>query len=144
MLTDTQIDTLKSIIEANQILKDHVNKGRDAIAAQLATSLFPPEVTLGCVYTELGVIAASADPALADAALLKLETAAQTNTLLARMLKWLKPESSRGLDFGHPAMQAAVTGYAQAGFLTTSERDFLLNLGKRPVIVDPSDIARCR
>ena len=54
MLTDTQIDTLKGIIDANPTLKGHVTEGRDVVAAQLATSLFPPQVTLGCIYTELG------------------------------------------------------------------------------------------
>ena len=128
-------------------LGDEDTPADDVAAAALATTLMPRQVVRGRQFTELGVIAAFTDPAEGDAALRSLAQAAQADDaggrLLTRMLRWLEP-GAPGLDFGNPALRAAITAYAVANVLTPLQCDTLLALGEQAVTVDPSDIARSR
>ena len=151
MLTDSQVTALREIVDSNEPLRLLVRGGNgvpadDVAAAALASTLMPRVVTEGSCYTELGIIAAFADPAAGETLLQTLAAVAASgpeHAVLARMLKWLAP-GMPGLDFGHPALRAAITAYAAANVLTTTQRDTLLALGERAVTVSPSDIARVR
>lgn len=148
MLTDEQIETLRDLVDSNANLAILVRGGAgvpadDNAAAELASTLMPKAVVEGVRYTELGIITAFADPADGEAVLQVLETAAETNPLLARMLRWLAP-GMPGLDFGNAGLRAAINAYQAANVLTTTQRDTLLALGERAVIVSPADIARVR
>ena len=151
MLTEPQITTLRALVDANEPLRLLVRGGNgvpadDVAAAALASTLMPPQVTEGSFYTELGIIAAFADPAAGEAVLQTLAGVAASgpeHAVLARMLEWIAP-GMPGLDFGHAALRAAINAYHAAEVLTTTQRDTLLALGERAVTVSPSDIARVR
>lgn len=148
MLTDSQIETLRGLVESNSELALLARGGNgvpadDNAAAVLASTLMPAAVTEGQRYTELGIITAFANPADGEAVLQTLEAAAESNPLLARMLRWLAP-GMPGLDFGNAGLRAAINAYCGAGVLNETQRDTLLALGERAVTVDPSDIARVR
>lgn len=151
MLTPDQLQTLRDLFEANEELArlgfgDEFMPADDVQAAELATTLMPPQVVTGRLFTELGIIAAFTDPAVGEDALQRLEATAASgpeHALLARMLRWLAP-GMPGLDFGNPALRAAITAYAAAGVLSDVQRDTILALGQVPVVVTASDIARCR
>jgi len=151
MLTDLQITALREIAETNAEFRLLVRGGNgvpanDVAAAAIASTLLPKQVTEGSFYTELGIIAAFADPAAGETLLQTLTAVAASgpeHAVLARMLKWLSP-GMPGLDFGHSALRAALAAYATAGVLTNEQRDTLLALGERAVTVFPADIARVR
>ena len=148
MLTEPQLTTLRGLVDSNSELRLLVRGGNgtpvdDNAAAALASTLMPRAVTEGQRYTELGIITAFADPADGETVLQTLEAAAASNPLLARMLRWLAP-GMPGLDFGNAGLRAAVSAYHAAGVLTTTQRDTLLALGERAVVVSASDIARVR
>jgi len=151
MLTDEQITALRAAVETNAefgLLVRGANgvPADDVAAAAMASTLLPKQVTEGSFYTELGIIAAFADPAAGETLLQTLATVAASgpeHAVLARMLGWLKP-GMPGLDFGHSALRAAITAYTAANVLTTTQRDTLLALGERAVAVSPADIARVR
>ena len=145
MPTDAQ---LRALVDANAPLRllvrgNATTPTRDVEAAALATTLLPKEVTEGSRYTELGIIAAFADPAAGETVLQTLETLAETNPLLSRMLRWVAP-GAPGLDFGNAALRAAISAYHTAGHLTTLQRDTLLSLGERTPVVTTDMIARAR
>jgi len=123
----------------------YLYNGVDELAAAAATELLAthPTPVLGSRYTELGVVAAFENPADGDACLQKLEAAATANTLLARMLNWLKP-GAPGLDFGVPSLRAAVAGLAAADVITDAEKTVLLSLGAAPAAVNSSDMRTLR
>ena len=148
MLNDTQIETLRGIVDSNEELRTLVrgninNPADDVAAAALATSLMPKQIVEGSLYTELGIIAAFSNPADAEVVLQTLEAAALTNPLLARMLRWLAP-GMPGLDFGNPALRAALNGYQAAGVLNSTQNNVLLALGEQVLTVNPSDIPKVR
>ena len=148
MLTDSQITALRAEAETNAEFRTLVRGANgvpadDTAAAAMASTLLPAQVTEGSRYTELGIIAAFSDPAAGETVLQTLEATAESNPLLARMLGWLKP-GMPGLDFGNAALRAAVNAYHAANVLTTTQRDTLLALGERAVVVSPADIARVR
>ena len=151
MLSNPQITALREIAETNAEFRTLVRGANgvpadDTAAAAMASTLLPKQVTEGSFYTELGIIAAFADPAAGETLLQTLAAVAASgpeHAVLARMLGWLKP-GMPGLDFGHSALRAALAAYATAGVLTTTQRDTLLALGERAVVVSPSDIARVR
>lgn len=147
-MTDSQITALRNLVDSNSELRTLVRGGNgvaadDVAAAALASTLMPRAVTEGQRYTELGIITAFTDPADGEAVLQTLEAAAESNPLLARMLRWLAP-GMPGLDFGNAGLRAAINAYHEANVLTATQRDTLLALGERAVTVDPSDIARVR
>ena len=148
MLTDSQLETLRGLVDSNSELALLVRGGngvpaQDTAAAAMASAMLPAAVTEGQRYTELGIITAFADPADGETVLQTLEAAAESNPLLARMLRWLAP-GMPGLDFGNSGLRAAINAYHAANVLTTTQRDTLLALGERAVVVSPSDIARVR
>ena len=148
MLNDTQIETLRGIVDSNEELRTLVrgninNPADDVAAAILATSLMPKQVVEGSLYTELGIIAAFSNPADAEVVLQTLEAASLTNPLLARMLRWLAP-GMPGLDFGNPALRAALNAYQAAGVLNSTQTNVLLALGEQVLTVNPSDIPKVR
>lgn len=148
MLTDEQIETLRGLVDSNANLAILVRGGAgvpadDNAAAALASTLMPRAVAEGQRYTELGIITAFDDPADGEAVLQSLETLAETNPLLARMLRWLAP-GMPGLDFGNTGLRAAINAYQAENALTDTQRDTLLALGERAVVVSPADIARVR
>ena len=148
MLNDTQIETLRGIVDSNEELRTLVrgninNPADDVAAAILATSLMPKQVVEGSLYTELGIIAAFSNPADAEVVLQTLEAAALTNPLLARMLRWLAP-GMPGLDFGNAALRAALNAYQAAGVLNSTQTNVLLALGEQVLTVNPSDIPKVR
>jgi hypothetical protein len=148
MLNEAQQVLLREIVDANPPLALLVRgadgvPANDVAAAAMASTLLPKQVAEGSRYTELGIIAAFADPAAGETVLQTLEAAATQDPLLARMLGWLAP-GMPGLDFGNAALRAAINAYHAAEVLTTTQRDTLLALGERAVTVDPSDIARVR
>lgn len=148
MLTDSQITALRSEAETNAEFRLLVRGGdgvpaNDVAAAAMASTLLPAAVSEGQRYTELGIITAFSNPADGEAVLQTLEAAATQNPLLARMLGWLAP-GMPGLDFGNAGLRAAINAYHAANVLTTTQRDTLLALGERAVVVSPDDIARVR
>jgi hypothetical protein len=151
MLTDQQITALRTEAETNAEFRLLVRGGNgvpanDVAAAAMASTLMPKQVTQGSFYTELGIIAAFSDPAAGETLLQTLATVAASgpeHAVLARMLKWLAP-GMPGLDFGNAALRAAINAYHTAEVLTTTQRDTLLALGERAVVVSASDIARVR
>jgi len=151
MLTDSQITALRAEAEANAEFRLLVRGGNgvpanDVAAAAMASTLLPKQVTEGSFYTELGIIAAFADPAAGETLLQALAAVAASgpeHAVLARMLGWLKP-GMPGLDFGNAALRGAINAYYGAGVLSETQLDTLLALGERAVTVDPSEIARVR
>lgn len=145
MITDTE---LRALVDSNGQLRmlvrgNDITPTRDVEAAALAMTLLPKQVTEGSRYTELGIIAAFADPAAGETVLQTLEALAESNPLLARMLRWLAP-GAPGLDFGNAALRAAINAYHEAGHLTTTQCDTLLGLGEQDPVVTPDMIARAR
>lgn len=148
MLTDSQLTTLRGLVESNSELALLVRGSNgipadDVAAAEMASTLMTAAVTEGQRYTELGIITAFVNPADGEAVLQTLEGAAESNPLLARMLRWLAP-GMPGLDFGNSGLRAAINAYYGAGVLNEAQRDTLLALGERAVVVSASDIARVR
>jgi hypothetical protein len=151
MLTDSQIAALRAEAETNAEFRTLVRGANgvpadDTAAAAMASTLLPAQVTEGSRYTELGIIAAFADPAAGETLLQTLATVAASgpeHAVLARMLKWLAP-GMPGLDFGNAALRGAINAYYGAGVLNNTQRDTLLALGERAVVVSPADIARVR
>jgi len=151
MLTDSQVAALRAEVETNAAFRVLVRGANgvpadDVAAAAMAGTLLPKQITENSFFTELGIIAAFADPAAGETLLQTLATVAASgpeHAVLARMLKWLAP-GMPGLDFGHSALRAAITAYTAANVLTTTQRDTLLALGERAVAVSPADIARVR
>lgn len=136
-----------ALVDASAELRfaTYLYNGVDDLAAAAAAELLTahPTPVMGSRYTELGIVASFENPADGDACLRKLEAAATVDTLLARMLNWLKP-GTPGLDFGVPSLRAAIVGLAAATVITDAEKNVLLSLGVVPATVNSADMRTLR
>lgn len=84
---------------------------------------------------ELGVLkafgTATGNPADGEACLVKLETAAEANSMLKRVLSWSKP-GAPGLDLSDPLIRATLTALSPS-VITADELAVLLGIAQKSV-----------
>jgi hypothetical protein len=78
----------------------------------MATDLLPAVSEAGSFYTELGIMAAFANPSDGETLLQTLEVVGQSNPVVKRMLKWIQP-GAIGIDFGN--LSALIAQAAKGG-----------------------------
>lgn len=103
--------------------------------AQAAAALNAPTRSrrkAAAFHTERGIVAALG-PVMGESVLSKVEFAAQSNTLLARVVRWLRDYSeSGGLDLAATATRMQLDALQAAGVLTAEEVAALKALGEEP------------
>ena len=80
---------------------------------------------------ELGLINAFTDPREGDAVLVALETAATSDSLLARAIDWLKNEN--GLDVGNGSTRSMIDELTTASVLTSSQATTIKSMAESKI-----------
>jgi len=120
---------LKSEITNDPLKLGYAGLSHSEMKAKLQT---PRQVIRSRAIDELVILSAFANPADGDTLLKKLETIGKTNTMIARVLAWLKP-SGRGLDIGHSLVRATFQSMVNQGSgITQAEVTTVLNLALQP------------
>lgn len=127
----------------------------DATALQLATDgsddacakrcmEIAAKVTYQRFITELTILSLYADPTDAETVMQKIETVAQSNPVIARVLKWLQP-SAPGIDAGDSRVRAMLTASTVDGGigLTTEQAQPILDCASKPPTITGRDVAAC-
>lgn len=78
---------------------------------------------------ELGLVNAFANPADGEVALQKLEAIGQANSLVGRMLDWLKP-GAPGIDIANVKVRAMLDSFVAASGITETEANTIKSLGE--------------
>jgi len=112
---------LKDLIIGDTTAKQLARSGADDRCAERCREIAPAETT-EFRATELTILSLYADPADAEAVLGQIETVANANSVVKRILKWLQP-GAPGVDLGDARVRALlVAPVAQGGVGLTDER----------------------
>ena len=134
------IDELHDIILNNKTAKMYADAGNDYGCYKEILNDLPKEPVLESFYTELSILSAFENPMDAETCLQKLETVAESNPILKRVLKWIAP-GAKGLDFGNPSVRGQLDALHQAGVLTELELNTLKGLGEQAVVISSDDVS---
>lgn len=124
------IEGLLSEIKNDPLSRNYSGMTRDQKWESLNTVNRKVNMTGEFRVSELGLINAFSNPADGEAALLKLEAVAASNSLVDRMLKWLKP-GAPGLDIANPKVIAMIDSFVSSSVLTEAEGNTIKDLGKK-------------
>lgn len=133
-------DELHDIILNNKVAKELADSGNDSGCAESIKEDLPTEVMPESFFTELSILSAFENPMDAETCLQKLETVAESNPILKRVLKWIVP-GAKGLDFGNPSVRGQLDALHQAGVLTDNELNILKSLGEIKINITANDIS---
>ena len=134
------VEELHNIIKNNTVAKALADAGNDNGALDAVQPDLPTEVVEESFFTELSILSAFSNPIDAETCLQKLETVAESNPILKRVLKWITP-GAKGLDFGNASVRAQLDALYIAGVLTEKELNVLKSLGEKKVIITVNDIS---
>ena len=113
-------EELRNLILNNPTAKAYADAGNDYGCFKEIMGDLPKEPVLESFFTELSILSAFENPMDAETCLQKLETVAESNPILKRVLKWIAP-GAKGLDFGNPSVRSQLDALHQAGVLTDLE-----------------------
>jgi len=113
-------EELKTLIESDATATASANL-EDWVAVASRASSIAPALLRETPLSELSILRLSSDPVAAETVLQQIEQVAQQNPVVARVLKWMKPESQRGLDFGDPRVRGMLTTPINQGGCGLSE-----------------------
>lgn len=116
--------------------------GNDVGCAHRMNEILPPVVQQFTYVYDRGVLAAFPDPAVGDAFLAGLSLAAQTNPVLARVVKWLSP-SEGGIDVGNHVVRAQLDYLSTLGIpgITTDVVNVLKGLAEVPQTITADEVS---
>jgi hypothetical protein len=134
------VQQLHDIIKNNAAAKKLADEGNDSGALAAIKPDLPTEVVEESFFTELSILSAFSNPMDAETCLQKLETTAESNPILKRVLKWIAP-GAKGLDFGNASVRAQLDYLHGVGILNDNELSVLKGLGEQKVLVTVDEVS---
>lgn len=107
------ITELRALIESDSQALSLAQSGAADVCAARCREIAPKE-TIETRVTELTILSRYSDPADAEAVLRTIETVAQSNPVVARVLKWLQP-GAPGIDIGDARVRGLLVASVNAG-----------------------------
>lgn len=138
-MNEQQVNAIKAAVTESAEMTAAKNAGQ---WKSLAGMLNTPSVTVpnpGTRIAELGILDALG-PVAGEAFLQGIEGAANTNPVLARIVRWLRTE--HGVDLGNAALQGQLLALVQAGVITSDSANSLIARGSQQVGKSASLIGR--
>lgn len=133
-------ESLREIINNNLTAKNLADNGNDAGCALAIQADLPFEIFTGHFTGELGILALFDDAASGETCLQKIESIAEINPIVKRVLKWIAPNAP-GVDFGDSRIREMVEYFYVAELITEFERNTLLRAGEKQVSISANDIS---
>ena len=101
-----------------------------------------PKIPTSILLTELSILRVYANPADGEAVLQQFETVANSNPVVARVLKWIRP-GAPGVDFGDARVRSMLTlPVNQGGIgLTSIQAAPLLAAAEVPQSINGSEVS---
>ena len=134
---------LTALIQGDATALQLAQAGSDDACASRCREIADP-VPYQRFITELTILSLYDDPTAAEAVMVKIETVAQSNPVVARVLKWLQP-SAPGIDAGDARVRTLLTAStAQGGIgLTTEQAQPILDCAAQQQNITGRDVAAC-
>lgn len=128
------LSDLKTNIQSTGALNSLVATGNHEGIAQYYNTVTTTgfKVRGSAILTERGIIdvlSAAHGPSAADSFLTAIETAAQANSLLARIVRILRDYAGGGLDFADPIVHAQLDALVGGGVINSAHATTLKNYG---------------
>lgn len=134
------LEELHDIIHDNPEAKSLADAGNDNGVFSVILNLLPKFPVKESLATELGVLEAFDNPQDGHDCLVKIETVAEGNAMLKRVISWLKP-GSKGLDFGNIAVRSQLDALHGFGIITENELSVLKSIGEKTVEISVNDVS---
>lgn len=112
-------EELRALIESDAEARALAESGAADVCAARCRAI-APKVTQQTRATELTILSLYANPADAVLVLQTIETVAQSNTVVAYVLKWLQP-GAPGIDIGDARVRQLLVAPVQSGGVGLSE-----------------------
>ena len=112
-------EELKSLIESDAEALRLASTGAADLCAARCREI-APRVTQRTLLTELGILSLYPNPSDAETVLQTIETVAQGNPVVNRVLKWLQP-GAPGVDIGDARVRSLLVAPVQSGGVGLSQ-----------------------